>query len=210
MKICRHCISKISEDVKRCPNCGKNPNKDKDIIMILVVILISITLIFVIGSTIYYLSGSDFEINLFSKDKGKVDKPNIIQSIIKNEKTIVCTNEENEEGLKSISKYTIIAKNDIVKKFTAEDTSIYDDSSGVDLMIGFANLFYEEINKIEGIEAKMEKVNDNTAKSTMKADYDKLDYKSLLEFFEAEEEGLYKKDITTKDFINNLEGYTCK
>lgn len=87
------------------------------------------------------------------------------------------------------------------------------DESEVKLAYNFGSVFTDAFKNMDGIDAKLEKVNNTSIKSIIEIDYTKLDANAIKEALGSMvEDSIYSKsDITLDKFKSSyLEGYTCK
>lgn len=126
---------------------------------------------------------------------------------------LTCTKTEtDEEGYKTESTITVNYKDNKVTKVKQEDVETMDESE-VELTYSFGSVFTEAFKNIDGIDAKLEKVNNTSIKSIIEIDYTKLDVNAINEALGSMAgDSIYSKsDITLDEFKSSyLEGYTCK
>lgn len=211
MKICRNCITEIPNNVNRCPNCGKDPNKEKNYIPLMAIL--SIILFVGIGiTTIVIISEQNFKFDFSTSEKNNGTVNETKGSIFKGEKTITCSKETtDEDGTNTKEKQIFITKNDIIRKVEQNQIITYSDDSG-SIAYGFLKLFVDELDQIDGFETSISEYQNNSFTYTMKLNYDELNINKLKELFgDNFDEKTYNNNLKFSDYQkNNLEGYTCK
>ena len=126
--------------------------------------------------------------------------------------TLVCSKTIEEDDQKETETYEIVSKDNLIKKVTVTSVSEMD-SETIDFTISFSELLTKAFNEVDGIDMTFSKEGDNTLKSVMSIDYEKINMEQaeekLGDLFDAEE-FLSEKDLSVDDFkAQNLEGYEC-
>ena len=119
----------------------------------------------------------------------------------------------DDEGYKTTE--TIEVKYNDKKVLAINQSTLSEtDPSYVDLSLGFMSMFTEMFEGVDGIKVEVNKVKDNTIKTSINIDYTKLDIEKLKENFgdaEIDEEMYTSKDITIEDLKEEkLKDYNCK
>lgn len=135
-------------------------------------------------------------------------------NILANSGTLNCSKTYVDDGDNVIDKMVVNYKNNKVTSVENIVTTEYFDTSYIDMVLSFGQAFVEGFNKYDGIEMSYGKVNENTIKLTIKADYEKIDGNALKNAFgdTLEEDAFYlDTNITLEDYKTEyLQDYTCK
>ena len=148
--------------------------------------------------------GKDKETN---DDKGKND-------VKENTGMITCTKSETDEDNFKTNLTTVVNyKKGIVTKI--EQTSIQEvDESMIELTLLVGNGIAEKLNSVNGVSSSFVKDGNNSIKSVMTIDYEKInveDLKTALGNSFSEDDFYSSKDLTLEEFkTKNLSGYECK
>ena len=212
MKICHNCITEIPINCKRCPNCGKEPDKEPNKKPLIIILILTIILFLGIGITsIKLLSKNDTQNKSLNPDNEK----NVSEtkgSFLKGEKTIKCSKESNDNGTTTKDEYTFVIKNDIIKELSETQTTKYSDNSG-EMAYGFTKLMIDAMSDVEGMETSITDYKDNAFTHTMKINYDKLNIDDLKKAFNNDssfDESSYDKNMKFDEYKSkHLDGYTC-
>lgn len=131
-----------------------------------------------------------------------------------NSGTLNCSKTYVEDGDNITNEMVINYKNNKVTSATNIVTTELSDASYIDMTLAFGQAFAEGFSTYDGIEMTYEKVNDNTIKLTVKADYEKIDINALKDAFgdDLDDDTFYlNTNITLEDYKTEyLQDYTCK
>lgn len=125
-----------------------------------------------------------------------------------------CTRTYVEDGDNVTDVMVINYKNNIVTYVENTVTTKYSDTSYIDMVLGFGQMFATGLSEIDGFEMAYEKENDNTIKVITKVDYNKLDITKLKDTFgeDFDENSYYSNtNMSINEYKSNyLTEYSCK
>lgn len=130
--------------------------------------------------------------------------------------TLSCSKTEvDEDGYTTINDIVATHKNKKVTKI--EETSVMEtDPELTDFSFNILNAYADTLNKIDGINAKYTKVENNKIKLILTADYSKLKIDAIKDIlgdlYNEDDAVLGNLDITIDEFKQNQvsDGYVCK
>lgn len=131
-----------------------------------------------------------------------------------NSGTLNCSKTYVDDGDNVTDKMVVNYKNDKVTSVENIITTELSDATYIDMALSFGQAFADGFSTYDGIEMSYEKVNDNTIKLTVKADYEKIDVNALKDAFgdTLEDDAFYlDTNITLEDYKTEyLQDYTCE
>lgn len=136
-------------------------------------------------------------------------------SKISNTGTLNCTKiEYDEDGYKTTDTMIVKYKKNIVTNVSETNVSEMD-TDIIDMSLSFSNLFAEALNKIDGINAKYTKLDENQLQFTIDVDYSKVELEQVKEAFgdayDDSQSTMYTKNISLDTFkADILSDYTCE
>lgn len=131
-----------------------------------------------------------------------------------NSGTLNCSKTYVDDGDNVTDKMVVNYKNDKVTSVENIITTELSNATYIDMALSFGQAFADGFSTYDGIEMSYEKVNDNTIKLTVKADYEKIDVNALKDAFgdTLEDDAFYlDTNITLEDYKTEyLQDYTCE
>ena len=131
------------------------------------------------------------------------------------EKTTTCTKEYTDEEGNHVKDTMIVTYGNKVVKVKNTNTTIYNDTTAIDFVYGFGQLFAQGFSNIEGMNVEYLKEGNNAIKMIMEVDYEKLNLsrlKDVMNEFETDSNSFYATtDITFEEFKKqSLNDYVCE
>lgn len=129
--------------------------------------------------------------------------------------TLSCTKiEYDEDGYKITDTMVVKYKKNIVTNISETNVSEMD-TNIIDISLSFGNLFAEALNKIDGINIKYTKLDENQLQFTIDVDYSKVELEQVKEAFgdayDDSQATMYTKNVTLDTFkADILSDYTCE